>query len=59
MNSLLTRVKDLFPYTRDLRREFHRQPELGFQEFKTAEIISRELSRLEGFNVQTGVAGTG
>ena len=41
-----------------LRREFHMIPELGFKEFKTSELISREIDsyRLE---VKKGIAGTG
>lgn len=59
MTSILSQAKDLFPYTRDLRRDFHRHPELGFQEHRTAEIIVRELSNLEDMVIQTGIAGTG
>lgn len=59
MNRSLSQAKELFPYTRDLRREFHRQPELGFQEFKTSEIILRELSQLHDFVIQSGIAKTG
>ena len=59
MKSVLSRAKEIFPYTRDLRREFHRIPELGFQEYKTSEIILRELSRLDDFPIRKGIAGTG
>jgi amidohydrolase len=59
MTSILSQAEDLFPYTRDLRRDFHRHPELGFQEHRTAEIIVRELSNLEDMVIQAGVAGTG
>lgn len=40
------------------RRDIHRHPELGFQEFRTAGIVADELRRL-GYEVQTGVAKTG
>jgi amidohydrolase len=40
------------------RRDFHRHPELGFQEFRTSEIVARELNQL-GFEVRTGVGKTG
>jgi amidohydrolase len=40
------------------RRDLHRHPELGFQEFRTAGIVARHLSEL-GLEVQTGVAQTG
>jgi len=59
MNAVLEHARELFPYTRDLQREFHRNPELGFQEFKTSMIILRELSQLDGFFVKSGVAETG
>ena len=41
-----------------LRRDFHRHPELSFQETRTAQIIAERLSaaRLE---VKTGIASTG
>ncbi len=59
MTSILSQAKDLFPYTRDLRRDFHRHPELGFQEHRTTEIIVKELSNLEDMVIQTRIAGTG
>ena len=59
MNEILAQVDQVFPYTSNLRREFHRQPELGFQEVHTAEIILRELSKLDGFSIQSGIAETG
>jgi len=40
------------------RRDFHMYPELGFEEFRTSEIIARELSDL-GLDVQTKVGRTG
>jgi amidohydrolase len=41
-----------------LRRDFHRHPELSFQERRTAEVIAERLhgAKLE---VRTGIAGTG
>jgi len=51
-------AKQLFPYTRELRRDFHRNPELGFQEVRTAGIVARELTEL-GLEVSTGVGKTG
>ncbi len=40
------------------RRDFHRHPELGFQEYRTAEIVANELNAL-GLEVQTGIGLTG
>lgn len=42
----------------ELRRELHKCPELGFQEFKTAEIIKKELDKLE-IPYESEVAKTG
>ncbi|HHZ16581.1 MAG TPA: amidohydrolase [Peptococcaceae bacterium] len=41
-----------------LRRDFHMHPELGFQEFRTAETIARYLKEC-GLEVRTNVAQTG
>jgi len=51
-------AQDLFEYTREMRRDFHMHPELGFQEFRTANIVAKELTRL-GMEVKTGVGQTG
>ena len=40
------------------RRDFHRHPELGFEEQRTAGIVARQLNDL-GIEVQTGVGQTG
>jgi amidohydrolase len=40
------------------RRDLHRHPELGFQEFRTAGIVAERL-RAAGFEVETGIAETG
>ena len=58
MTDFLLEAQELFEYTRKLRRDFHRHPELGFQEFRTSGIIARELNDL-GLKVSTGIAKTG
>ncbi len=58
MENTLEESQALFEYTRDLRRDFHRYPELGFKERRTADIIAKELSAL-GIEVSTGVGETG
>jgi amidohydrolase len=42
----------------ELRRDFHKHPELGFEEYKTAEIVANYLEKY-GLNVKRGVAKTG
>ncbi|NOY98073.1 MAG: amidohydrolase [Chloroflexi bacterium] len=58
MPDFLTEAQALFDYTQSLRRDFHRHPELGFQEVRTAGIVAKELSSL-GLEITTGVAETG
>jgi len=58
MIDFLDEAQELFEYTRALRRDFHRFPELGFQEVRTAGIVSRELIDL-GLEVSTGIGKTG
>ncbi len=58
MPDFLAEAIDLFPHLQSLRRDFHRHPELGFQEVRTAGIVARELGEI-GLEVQTGIAETG
>jgi amidohydrolase len=58
MINYVDEANELFEYTRDLRRDFHRHPELGFEEVRTAGIVARELNNL-GLEVSTGVGKTG
>src|SRR5471032_44196 len=41
-----------------LRRDFHKNPELGFEENRTAGIVAERLRKL-GYDVHTGIATTG
>ncbi len=45
-------------YLQGLRRDLHREPELGYREEKTALRVRRELESL-GLEVQAGLGGTG
>jgi amidohydrolase len=58
MTDFISEAQSLFEYTQALRRDFHAHPELGFQEVRTAGIVSRELHTL-GLEVHSGMAGTG
>lgn len=42
----------------EIRRDIHAHPELGFEEVRTAGVVSRELSRL-GIQHQAGIGKTG
>lgn len=41
-----------------MRRDFHRHPELGFEEVRTSRIVAETLDSL-GLDVRTGIAKTG
>src|SRR5690554_5595405 len=41
------------------RRHLHANPELGFQEFKTAEFVRQRLESLGVEDIRTGIAVTG
>jgi len=58
MRDFFIEAQLLKEYSRGLRRDFHRHPEIGFQEVRTAGIVSQELNEL-GLEVTTGVAKTG
>ena len=61
-NNLKDKIKELasecYPEIVKLRREFHANPELAFQEFKTSDLIFKKLSEW-GIEVKQGIAKTG
>ncbi|MBN8657789.1 MAG: amidohydrolase [Anaerolineae bacterium] len=58
MNPFLKKAEELFPYTQAMRRDFHKHPELGFNEIRTGGIVAKELEAL-GIEVTKGVGKTG
>jgi amidohydrolase len=58
MRDFFIEAQLLKEYSRGLRRDFHRHPEVGFQEVRTAGVVNQELNEL-GLEVTTGVAKTG
>lgn len=58
MTDVLKKATELFPYTQNLRRDFHMHPELGFREIRTSGIVAKELEAL-GLEVTKGVGKTG
>ncbi|NDJ53500.1 MAG: amidohydrolase [Chloroflexi bacterium] len=52
------RTEELTPAMIEQRRDFHRHPELAFQEVRTAGIVAKTLGEL-GLEVQTGIGKTG
>jgi hippurate hydrolase len=61
-NSIADEVKMLVEKDKDrlidIYKDIHQNPELGFMEIKTAEIVAEELKSL-GFEVKTGIGKTG
>jgi len=57
-NNIAQDVAELRDQLIAARRDFHRNPELSFQERRTAEIVARRLEGL-GWKVKRGVAETG
>jgi amidohydrolase len=55
---MLDQARQLKPKLIELRRTIHRQPELGFDVHRTADLVARTLRDL-GVEVQTGVGKTG
>jgi len=58
MTDLFEEANTLFESMRALRRDFHRHPELGFQEVRTSSIVAQTLREL-GLEVTTGIGKTG
>ncbi|HEU4962590.1 MAG TPA: amidohydrolase [Bacilli bacterium] len=52
------RVRALHPQLIEQRRDFHRHPELAFQEYRTSQVVAEWLMKL-GLEVHTGIAQTG
>jgi metal-dependent amidase/aminoacylase/carboxypeptidase family protein len=55
---MLNRARKIEQQLINWRREIHQQPELGFEEFKTAELVAETLRSL-GLKVRTNVGKTG
>jgi amidohydrolase len=55
---MLERAQELSAVLVEARRDFHRHPELSFQEHRTAQKVAEQLREL-GASVRTGVGKTG
>lgn len=58
MNSLINQAQKYYPAIKALRHAIHEEPELGFEEFKTAEKVKTFLNSI-GVEYVDGVAKTG
>ena len=57
--TMLTRAQALAPEMTRLRRDIHRNPELGFQETRTAALVADTLGEIGAIDVRMGVGITG
>lgn len=57
-SSVLERANALGEQITSWRRDIHRHPELGFEEYRTSELVADQL-RAMGWQVQSGVGKTG
>ncbi len=55
---LLDRVRDVHPRVVERRRDFHRHPELGYEEVRTSGIVAAWLRDL-GLEIREGIGRTG
>ena len=58
MANISAEVKALSSTMIETRRDFHRNPELGFQEVRTSGVVAKRLADL-GYTVRTGLGKTG
>ena len=52
-------IDEILPGVIADRRQFHENPELGFQEFETAKVVAERLQALGVEEIKTGIAVTG
>lgn len=56
--NFLQEAEALFDEMVAIRRDFHQYPEIGFEEYRTSQIVAEHLRQL-GLEVQTGLGQTG
>lgn len=57
--TLLESAQALQPRLAELRREFHAHPEVSGQEEQTAARVLKELEKIGGYEIRTGISGHG
>ena len=58
MTDTLTALQALSEEFTAVRRDIHRHPELGYQEFRTSDLVAERLASW-GYQVTRGLGGTG
>ena len=59
MLNIIEEAKAINPQLIDIRRAFHRDPEISNQEERTAEKILKILEKVGGFEIRSGIGGHG
>ncbi len=59
LDRLRSEIDEILPGVIADRRQFHENPELGFQEFETARAVAERLAALGVEDIRTGIAVTG
>lgn len=57
-NETEAHLAEILPALIETRRDLHRNPEIGFKEFRTSAIVAKRLREL-GLEVTEGIGGTG
>lgn len=57
-NRFLREAQNVLSQMREIRRDLHRNPEVGMEEIRTSRLVAEYLEDL-GIEVKTGVGGTG
>ena len=58
MTEALDHIRGFHDELTEIRRDIHANPELGLEEYRTAELVARKLEEW-GIEVHRGVGGTG
>lgn len=59
MPNMIEEARAINPQLIDIRRAFHRDPEISNQEERTAEKILKSLEEIGGFEIRSGIGGHG
>lgn len=59
MRALDSLIQEILPSVVELRREIHSDPEMGFEEVRTATRVINVLEKLPGLSIRKNVAKTG
>jgi amidohydrolase len=56
---ILEKAQSMLPWLVEQRRDFHRHPELMYQEVRTAKVVADRLAKLGLDEIRTGIGKTG